>query len=139
MGNTAGVVVVDENGEENRPDQHLNPWDIFVDRYHSVYVSAWANRRVMKWEEGAKEGIVVAGGRGEGNSLLQLSNPLGVVVHQLSTTYRVVHKSRNREKKLNISITARPNGFIFLPRIEACSHFRSIQTRLMGTFAKYHC
>jgi DNA-binding beta-propeller fold protein YncE len=41
----------------------------------------------MKWMEGAKEGIVVAGGQDEGNSLRQLSSPAGVVVDQLDTVY----------------------------------------------------
>ena len=41
----------------------------------------------MKWMEGAKEGIVVAGGQGEGNSLRQLSSPGGVVVDHLGTVY----------------------------------------------------
>jgi len=37
--------------------------------------------------EGAKQGIVVAGGQGEGNGLTQLSWPRGIVVDQLSTVY----------------------------------------------------
>ncbi|CAF5020427.1 unnamed protein product [Rotaria sp. Silwood1] len=37
--------------------------------------------------EGAKQGIVVAGGQGEGNDLTQLSYPQGVVVDQLGTVY----------------------------------------------------
>jgi sugar lactone lactonase YvrE len=41
----------------------------------------------MKWVEGAKQGIVVAGGQGEGNGLTQLSYPNGVVVDQLGTVY----------------------------------------------------
>ena len=41
----------------------------------------------MKWVEGAKQGIVVAGGQGQGNGLTQLSYPLGVVVDQLGTVY----------------------------------------------------
>ncbi|CAF0994039.1 unnamed protein product [Rotaria sordida] len=41
----------------------------------------------MKWEEGAKQGIVVADGQGAGNSLLQLDRPNGVVVDQLGTVY----------------------------------------------------
>ncbi|CAF3931456.1 unnamed protein product [Rotaria sp. Silwood1] len=41
----------------------------------------------MKWVEGAKQGIVVAGGQGEGNGLTQLSYPKGVVVDQLGTVY----------------------------------------------------
>jgi hypothetical protein len=41
----------------------------------------------MKWVEGAKQGIVVAGGQGEGNDLTQLSHPYGVVVDELGTVY----------------------------------------------------
>jgi len=37
--------------------------------------------------EGTKEGIVVAGGQGQGNDLTQLSNPGGIVVDQLGTVY----------------------------------------------------
>ncbi|CAF4671395.1 unnamed protein product, partial [Rotaria sp. Silwood2] len=41
----------------------------------------------MKWVEGAKQGIVVAGGQGKGNGLTQLYYPEGVVVDQLGTVY----------------------------------------------------
>ncbi len=41
----------------------------------------------MKWVEGAKQGIVVAGGHGHGNDLTQLSYPRGVVVDELNTVY----------------------------------------------------
>ncbi len=41
----------------------------------------------MKWLKDAKEGTVVAGGNGQGNSLTQLSNPYGVFVDQLDQIY----------------------------------------------------
>ncbi|CAF3917916.1 unnamed protein product [Rotaria sp. Silwood1] len=41
----------------------------------------------MKWVEGAKQGIIVAGDQGQGNGLTQLSCPRGVVVDQLGTVY----------------------------------------------------
>ena len=41
----------------------------------------------MKWIEGAKQGIVVAGGQGKGNDFTQLSCPEGVIVDQLGTVY----------------------------------------------------
>jgi sugar lactone lactonase YvrE len=41
----------------------------------------------MKWVEGAKQGIVVAGGHGEGSGLAQLRHLHGVVVDQLGTVY----------------------------------------------------
>ncbi|CAF3770780.1 unnamed protein product [Rotaria socialis] len=41
----------------------------------------------MKWVEGAKEGIVVAGGQGEGSALTQLKYPNGIFVDTLGTLY----------------------------------------------------
>jgi sugar lactone lactonase YvrE len=41
----------------------------------------------MKWMEGAKQGIVVAGGQGAENGLTQLYGPEGVIVDQLGTVY----------------------------------------------------
>ncbi|CAF0946176.1 unnamed protein product [Rotaria sp. Silwood1] len=41
----------------------------------------------MKWMKDAKEGIVVAGGNGPGNSLTQLWASIGVAVDQLGTIY----------------------------------------------------
>jgi DNA-binding beta-propeller fold protein YncE len=41
----------------------------------------------MKWLKGAKEGIVVAGGQGQGNGLRQLSYPHGIIVDQLGSIY----------------------------------------------------
>ncbi|CAF5089418.1 unnamed protein product, partial [Rotaria sp. Silwood1] len=60
-----------------------------------MYVSDWNNHRVMKWMEGAKQGVVVAGGQGQGNGLTQLSSPQGVVVDQLGTVY-VADRGNNR-------------------------------------------
>jgi len=47
-------------------------------------------------------------------------------------------KSHYIYKQLNISATARANGLIFLPIIEACLHFKSIRRRLERAFIKYH-
>ncbi|CAF5225631.1 unnamed protein product [Rotaria magnacalcarata] len=41
----------------------------------------------MKWNKGAKEGIVVAGGQGEGDALTQLSHAYGLFVDTLGTLY----------------------------------------------------
>ena len=50
---------------------------------------------MVKWNKGAKEGIVVAGGREEGGALAQLSYPQGLYVDSLSTVY-VVDQKNNR-------------------------------------------
>ncbi|CAF1558246.1 unnamed protein product, partial [Rotaria sp. Silwood1] len=41
----------------------------------------------MKWNKHAKEGIIAAGGQGEGNALKQLSHPNGLFVDTLGTVY----------------------------------------------------
>jgi DNA-binding beta-propeller fold protein YncE len=41
----------------------------------------------MKWLKGAQEGIVAAGGQGQGNSLIQLSNPQGVYIDHTGNVY----------------------------------------------------
>ncbi|CAF0975443.1 unnamed protein product [Adineta steineri] len=41
----------------------------------------------MKWMKGMSEGIIVAGGQGEGDALTQLDYPEGVIVDQLGTVY----------------------------------------------------
>ncbi len=64
-----------------------NPNHIFVDKDLSIYVSDWNRDRVMKWMKDAKEGTVVTGGQGEGNSLTQLSRPTAVTVDHLGNVY----------------------------------------------------
>ncbi|CAF4103647.1 unnamed protein product [Adineta steineri] len=41
----------------------------------------------MKWRKDATEGIVVAGGNGQGENLNQLSSPHGVIVDDLGQIY----------------------------------------------------
>ena len=47
----------------------------------------------MKWTKDAKEGIVVAGGHGMGNSLMQLHGPEGIVVDPSGTVYVADHNN----------------------------------------------
>ncbi len=43
--------------------------------------------RVMKWVEGARYGLVVAGGNGAGSDLYQLNWPRGLFVDEIGTVY----------------------------------------------------
>ncbi|CAM4971740.1 unnamed protein product [Rotaria socialis] len=74
-------------------NQLNGPGYIFVDRQQAVYVSDHNNHRVMKWNKGATESIVVAGGQGEGSALTHLHHPEGLVIDTLDTLY--VSDSRN--------------------------------------------
>ena len=42
---------------------------------------------MVKWHKDAKEGIIVAGGNGQGNNLNQLSGPEGIVVNEVGDVY----------------------------------------------------
>ena len=66
-------------------NQLNHPTYLFVDEEQVVYVSDNNNHRVMKWNKGAKEGIVVAGGQGYGSALTQLSYPRGLFVDTAGT------------------------------------------------------
>src|SRR5579871_4805597 len=41
----------------------------------------------MKWKKGARKGIIVAGGKGEGDSLTQLHDPSGIIVDHFGNIY----------------------------------------------------
>ncbi|CAF1250781.1 unnamed protein product, partial [Rotaria magnacalcarata] len=77
------------NGQGNELNQLNSSTYLVVDRDHSVYVSDSWNNRVMKWVEGATEGIVVAGEQGRGSALTQLYYPNGLFVDTLGTLYVV--------------------------------------------------
>ncbi|CAF1543565.1 unnamed protein product [Rotaria sp. Silwood1] len=49
----------------------------------------------MKWNKGAKEGVIVVGGHGEGNALTQLYHPFGLFVDTMGTIY-VVDSANHR-------------------------------------------
>jgi sugar lactone lactonase YvrE len=55
----------------------------------------------MKWVAGAKQGIVVAGGEGPGNGLIQLKYPDGVVIDQLGTVYVADHQNQRIMRWVN--------------------------------------
>ena len=63
------------------------PTYLFVDEEQAVYVSDTDNHRVMKWNNGSNQGIVVAGGGEEGSALTQLSHPRGLFVDISGTIY----------------------------------------------------
>ena len=93
-GETNGIIVAGGNGKGNHLNQLNYPTYLFVDQDDSLYVSDDEdNHRVMKWMKNTKEGIIVAGGQGEGDKLTQLHSPRGVIVDHLGNIY--VADSRN--------------------------------------------
>ncbi|CAF1054513.1 unnamed protein product [Rotaria sordida] len=56
---TNDQVVAGGNGKGNRLDQLYEPSAVFVDGNRTVYVADYSNDRIMKWTEGAKQGIII--------------------------------------------------------------------------------
>lgn len=61
----------------------------------SVYVSDSRNHRVVRWDVNASEGILVAGGKGNGSQTDQLTVPGGIFVDEKGTIY-VVDEENHR-------------------------------------------
>ncbi|CAF1009147.1 unnamed protein product [Adineta steineri] len=60
-----------------------------MDKHGFLYVSDWKNNEVRRWKMGEynNEGIVVAGGNGEGNRLNQLNSPTCMFVDEDQSVY----------------------------------------------------
>ena len=64
IGDENGIVLAGRNGEGNQLNQLNCPTYLLVDEEQAVYLSGEFNYCLMKWNKGAKEGIVIAGERG---------------------------------------------------------------------------
>lgn len=56
---TEDGIVAGGNGKGNRLNQLYEPFAVSVDNNRTVYVADYQNDRIVKWTEGAKEGILV--------------------------------------------------------------------------------
>ena len=84
---TQSVVAGDSGGSSGSALNRLNyPTGIHVDG-SNIYIADTNNHRVLKWPEGASQGVVVAGGNNNGTALNQLSSPRGVTVDSLENVY----------------------------------------------------
>eukprot|EP01012_Entosiphon_sulcatum_P025371 TRINITY_DN3068_c0_g1_i1.p1 TRINITY_DN3068_c0_g1~~TRINITY_DN3068_c0_g1_i1.p1 ORF type:complete len:738 (+),score=113.18 TRINITY_DN3068_c0_g1_i1:41-2215(+) len=77
---TEATLVSGGNGPGDKPDQLNLPYGIWVSQHRTVFVADHQNDRVMRWEPGAKQGVVAAGGNGRGNGMHQLCNPTRIVL-----------------------------------------------------------
>jgi sugar lactone lactonase YvrE len=76
---TGGQIVAGGNGKGTQLGQLNEPSSVFVDRNGTVYVADFSNDRIVKWTEGAEEGILVG----------KLRWPRSVLVDQSGTIYSI--------------------------------------------------
>ncbi|CAF1148023.1 unnamed protein product [Adineta ricciae] len=86
---THGVIVAGTGVAGSALNQLNTPWNIYIDESDNdtLYVSDYANHRVMKWLANATNGTIVAGGNGAGLLYTQLTNPQGVFVDSFGTVF----------------------------------------------------
>ena len=85
---TEGTIVAGSSSGSGDATNQLNePYDVHLDFSGNLYISDYSNNRVMKWESGATEGTVVAGGNGQGDATNQLNHPKGIDVDSSGNIY----------------------------------------------------
>jgi gliding motility-associated-like protein len=86
----SGITVAGGNGFGAGPNQFIGPTAIYVDGSGSLYVADEGNNRVMKFPPGSTSGtngVVVAGGYGEGSAANQLNSPNSIYVDGSGNIY----------------------------------------------------
>jgi DNA-binding beta-propeller fold protein YncE len=100
---SVGKTVAGGNGLGSALNQLNNPFGLFVDPNDNdaLVIVDNGNGRIMKWEQGARSGQVVAGGNGVGNQTNQLALPRYVTVDKEGTLFitEYTNKRINRWKK----------------------------------------
>ena len=92
-----GVTVAGGNGDGNAVNQLNNPrgLDIDDDNQSIVIADSW-NDRIVEWKMGASHGKVIAGGRGQGNRLDQLSYPSDVLIDKETNSLFIADQGNGR-------------------------------------------
>ena len=69
--------------------ENISCWGLMMNENGDLFVSDNENHAVKRWKKGErrKEGMVVAGGNGEGNKLNQLNDPTYIFVDREETVY----------------------------------------------------
>ena len=87
---TQGEVIID----------NITGWGLAMDQQRHLYVSDWNNDEVRRYTIGDRNGIIVAGGNGEGNQLNQLKCLIYLFVDEEQAVY-VSDSNNHRVMKWN--------------------------------------
>jgi len=125
----SGVTVAGGNGPGSALNQLRDPYDVLIDADGNLLVceNGFPNHRVSKWKPGATEGVVVAGGTGNGNAPNQLNDPTGIALDDAGFLY-VSDGNNRRVQKFTPEV---------LPSIvlDACGTWQALVTDMAGCTA----
>ena len=85
------------NGKGDQLNRLFIPEDIYVDdKQNAIYIADKWNHRIVKWKFGENKGQIVAGAKGEGWKIDQLSKPIGVIVDRRTTSLIISDSGNER-------------------------------------------
>jgi sugar lactone lactonase YvrE len=90
---SAFEIVAGHNGIGSALNQFSQPGSVMLDEDGAMYITdgtndhGQQNARVLKWAQGAPEGVVVAGGNGEGDQANQCPSPAHAFVDKKGNVY----------------------------------------------------
>jgi len=98
LGNKGGIIIAGGNECGSAANQLDGPSGIYVDvtDKNTLYIADSRNHRIQKWRAGAKEGVTVAGGNGDGSELNQLNGPNSLLVDPITKAIYVADGDNNR-------------------------------------------
>ncbi|CAF5160696.1 unnamed protein product, partial [Rotaria magnacalcarata] len=77
-------------------NQLRGPHGLFVDDDQTLYITDFANHRIVEWKAGATHGRVVAGESGLGSRADQLNHPHDVIVDKVRDCFLIADSGNNR-------------------------------------------
>jgi sugar lactone lactonase YvrE len=86
---SSGMTVAGSNGSGNSLNQ-INPEGIYIDASGNLFVADNSNNRILEFPAGSSSstnGIIVAGGNGQGNAANQLNYPSAVTLDTIGNIY----------------------------------------------------
>ncbi|CAF4223469.1 unnamed protein product, partial [Adineta steineri] len=92
-----GITIAGGNGHGHQLNQLFWPEGIYIDDDHqTIYITDFWNDRIVEWKYGAKNGQVVAGGKGEGKQSDQLYGPTDVIVDKKNNSLIICDAGNRR-------------------------------------------
>ncbi|CAF1013890.1 unnamed protein product [Adineta steineri] len=114
------ITVAGGYGRGNKLNQLNDPYGICInDDDNSIYIADRENHRIVKWQSGAYNGEIVAGGNGRGSAIHQLNYPKDVILDKGKNNIIICDQGNSRI--IRSSLQNSQNQRVLIVRIVCCS------------------